>query len=146
MDDNVPSLFSTRDLINLIFPLVCEQLLLMLVGMADTFVVSYVSEAAVSGVSLVNSFNTVFIYLFTALASGGAVIISQYIGHNDDAKAGESSSQLLMISFLFSTVIAVLSIIFCKPTDRNCHFGFFAVSGQNSVFPPNYDCFRTPNN
>jgi DivIVA domain-containing protein len=31
-------------------------------------------------------------------------------------------------------------------TDRNCHFGFFAVSGQNSVFPPNYDCFRTPNN
>lgn len=118
MDDNVPSLFSTRDLINLIFPLVCEQLLLMLVGMADTFVVSYVSEAAVSGVSLVNSFNTVFIYLFTALASGGAVIISQYIGHNDDAKAGESSSQLLMISFLFSTVIAVLSIIFCKPLLR----------------------------
>jgi len=33
-----------------------------------------------------------------------------------------------------------------KKTDRNCHFGFFAVSGQNSVFPPNYDCFRTPNN
>ena len=31
-------------------------------------------------------------------------------------------------------------------TDRNCHFGFFAVSGQNSVFSPNYDCFRTPNN
>ena len=51
MDDNTPSLFSTRDLINLIFPLVCEQLLLMLVNMADTFVVSYVSEAAVSGVS-----------------------------------------------------------------------------------------------
>jgi len=51
MEDNAPSLFSTRDLINLIFPLVCEQLLLMLVNMADTFVVSYVSEAAVSGVS-----------------------------------------------------------------------------------------------
>lgn len=33
-----------------------------------------------------------------------------------------------------------------EETDRNCHFGFFAVSGQNSVFPPNYDCFRTPNN
>ena len=31
-------------------------------------------------------------------------------------------------------------------TDRNCHFEIFAVSGQNSVFPPNYDCFRTPNN
>lgn len=109
MEDNAPSLFSTRDLINLIFPLVCEQLLLMLVNMADTFVVSYVSEAAVSGVSLVNSFNTVFIYLFTALASGGAVIISQYIGRNDDAKAGESSSQLLMISFRSSAETARLA-------------------------------------
>ena len=36
--------------------------------------------------------------------------------------------------------------VFSTVTDRNCHFGFFAVSGQNSVFPPNYDCFRTPNN
>ena len=24
-------------------------------------------------------------------------------------------------------------------TDRNCHFGIFAVLGQNSVFSPNYD-------
>ena len=37
-------------------------------------------------------------------------------------------------------------VILVNETDRNCHFGFFAVSGQNSVFPPNYDCFRTPNN
>ena len=45
-----------------------------------TFIVSYAGEAAVSGVSLVNSFSTIFIYLFTTLASGGAVVISQYIG------------------------------------------------------------------
>ena len=59
-----------------------EQFLLMLVGLADTMVVSYAGEAAVSGVSLVNSFNTIFINLFTALASGGAVVVSQYIGIN----------------------------------------------------------------
>ena len=66
-------LFSSQKLKEMIVPLFFEQLLVMLVGMADTLVVSYAGEAAVSGVSLVNQFNTIFIYLFTALASGGAV-------------------------------------------------------------------------
>ena len=60
-------MFRNRDLKNLIIPLFLEQLLTILVGLADTFVISFVSEAAVSGVSLVNSFNTIFIFLFTAL-------------------------------------------------------------------------------
>lgn len=67
--------FTNKDLKNMIIPLFFEQLLVMLVGIVDTFIVSFVGESAVSGVSLVNSFNTVFIYLFTALASGGAVNI-----------------------------------------------------------------------
>ena len=65
--------FSGRELAKMVIPLFLEQLLVMLVGIADTFVVSYCGEAAVSGVSLVNQFNTIFIYLFTAVASGGAV-------------------------------------------------------------------------
>ena len=66
-------LFSNKALQDMIIPLFLEQLLVMLVGLADTLVISYAGEAAVSGVSLVNQFNTIFIYLFTALASGGAV-------------------------------------------------------------------------
>ena len=62
--------FSGKDLQKMIIPLFLEQLLVMMVGMADTLVVSYAGESAVSGVSLVNQFNTIFIYLFTALASG----------------------------------------------------------------------------
>ena len=73
-------LFSDQELKKMIVPLFLEQLLVMLVGLADTLVISYAGESAVSGVSLVNQFNTIFIYLFTALASGGAVVISQYIG------------------------------------------------------------------
>lgn len=70
-------MFTNKDLRNLIVPLFIEQFLLMFVGIADTFVVSFSSEADVSGVSLVTSFNTVLIFLFTALSSGGAVIIIQ---------------------------------------------------------------------
>ncbi len=101
-------LFSNKSLRAMIVPLFLEQLLVMLVGLADTLIVSYVGEAAVSGVSLVNQFNTIFIYLFTALASGGAVVISQYIGRRADNAAGESASQLLSFSVIFSAMAAVL--------------------------------------
>ena len=105
-------MFSNKDLKKMIIPLFFEQLLVMLVGIVDTFVVSYAGEAAVSGVSLVNSFNTIFIYLFTALASGGAVIISQYIGNKDQDHCIKSSSQLLLFSTLFSFVCAIFVLVF----------------------------------
>lgn len=106
------NIFSNSQLKNMIVPLIMEQLLLMLVGMADIVIVSYTGEAAVSGVSLVNSFNTVFIYLFTALAAGGAVIVSQYIGRKNMEKASESISQLLMVSTLFSILTMGVILIF----------------------------------
>ena len=99
----------------MILPLLMEQILLMLVGLADTMVVSYAGEAAVSGVSLVNSFNTIFINLFTALASGGAVVVSQYIGRRDMKMASESSSQLLMVATVFAVVISIPVLIWKVP-------------------------------
>ena len=104
-------LFSNKALKDMIIPLFLEQLLVMLVGLADTLVVSYAGEAAVSGVSLVNQFNTIFIYLFTALASGGAVVISQYIGRKAMDAAGESASQLLLFSTVFSALVGALVLI-----------------------------------
>ncbi len=107
-------MFSNKDLRDMIVPLFLEQLLVMLVGIIDTIVISYVSEAAVSGVSLVNSFNTIFIYLFTALASGGAVVISQYIGRKDYDNSIDSSSQLLMFSTIFSIGLMIVVLILNK--------------------------------
>ena len=137
--------FSNRDLREMIVPLFLEQLLVMLVGIADTLVVSYAGEAAVSGVSLVNQFNTIFIYLFTALASGGAVVISQYIGRKETESAGYSASQLLMFGTAFSLLAAALVLVNARPAFRQgggacdgglCHlfenFGLF-LSGACSL-------------
>lgn len=73
-------LFSNQDLKKLIIPLIIEQILIMIVGMADTMMVSYVGEAAISGVGLVDMVNNLIITVLTAIATGGAVIVSQYIG------------------------------------------------------------------
>lgn len=103
--------FSNKDIQKIAVPLFLEQLLVMLVGIADTFMISYAGEAAVSGVSLVNQFNTIFIYIFTALASGGAVVISQYIGSHDPENGTRAASQLLTSSTLTAVVIMVFVLI-----------------------------------
>ena len=70
-------LFNRQQLISLFLPLVAEQALSISIGLADTLMVSSVGEAAVSGVSLVDSFNVLMIQLLSALATGGAVVASQ---------------------------------------------------------------------
>ena len=104
-------IFSNHDLKLLILPLFLEQLLEVLVGVSDTFMVSYAGEAAVSGVSLVNMFNTVFIFLFSALAAGGAVVVSQYIGSRDEKNGNLSAGQLVMIAAVFSAAVMIFSLV-----------------------------------
>ncbi|MBQ9004911.1 MAG: MATE family efflux transporter [Atopobiaceae bacterium] len=107
--------FSNRDLARMIVPLFFEQLLVMLVGLADTFFISQAGEAAGAGVSLVNQFNTVFIFVFTALSAGGAVVVSQIVGSGDRDRASEAASQLLMFSTVFSLVMTAVVLLFARP-------------------------------
>ena len=78
-EDIKAPMFTRKQLYMLIIPLIIEQLLAITVGMADTVMVSNVGEAAVSGISLVDTINNLLITIFTALATGGAVVVSQYV-------------------------------------------------------------------
>lgn len=105
-------LFSNKDLKEMMVPLFLEQLLLLVVGLADTMMVSYAGESAVSGVSLDTMIYTIFTMLFTALSTGGCIIVAQYIGHKEIDKASRSASQLFLISAIFSLVCMVLMLAF----------------------------------
>lgn len=101
-------MFSNKDLRKLIIPLVIEQLLAVTIGMADTVMVSSCGEAAVSGISLVDSINFLLITLFSSLATGGAVIASQYIGRGDHKSASLAAKQLFYASLALSAVLGVI--------------------------------------
>jgi putative MATE family efflux protein len=107
--------FSNGELKTLITPIIIEQFLALLVGLADTMMISYAGEAAVSGVSLVNQLNNVFIMIFTALASGGAVVASQYIGSRDKKNGTLAASQLVMITGLISVVMMIVLLLWGRP-------------------------------
>lgn len=105
-------LFSRQALTRLIIPLVIEQLLLMTVGMADTIMVTSTGEAAVSGVSLVDNLNILIIQIFAALSTGGAVVISQYLGRQEPENARTASRQLLYTVTAVSGVLMVFALVF----------------------------------
>ena len=104
-------LFTNRQLLTLLWPLVIEQALEILVGMADTVMVSSVGEAAISGVSLVDMINQLIITLFGALATGGAVVTSQYLGAKRQEDAAKSAGQLVGLSALLGVGVAAFCLL-----------------------------------
>lgn len=105
-------MFSNKQLTKLIWPLVIEQILTMIVGMADTMMISYAGEAAVSGVGLVDMINNLIITILAAVATGGAVIVCQYIGSQKHKDANFAASQLITITSIVSTIIMVFCLVF----------------------------------
>lgn len=103
-------LFTQKELLLLTGPLLVEQLLEVTVGMADTMMVSRCGEAAISGVSLVDMINNLIIVLFAALATGGAVVVSQYLGAREQKHADASAGQLILLSGLFGAAVGVVCL------------------------------------
>lgn len=110
VDKNI-LLFNNKALAALIIPLLIEQFLAVLVGMADSIMIASVGEAAVSGVSLVDNIMVLFINAFAALATGGAVVAGQYLGQKSDKSACEASTQIVW--FITILAIGVMAVIYC---------------------------------
>ena len=100
-----PYYFSNHDLKKLIVPMIIEQFLSLLVGMSDSMMVATVGEHAVSAVSLVDNIFILLIYLFAALATGGSVIMGQYLGQSHRDKANKAVNQLILFTAILSVCI-----------------------------------------
>ncbi len=111
-------IFTTNELVRLIGPLLVEQLLATTVGMADTMMVSRCGEAAISGVSLVDMINNLVINLLAALATGGAVVVSQYLGALRKKETDDSAGQLILLSALLGLGLGVFCWVLARPMLR----------------------------
>lgn len=80
--------------------------------MVDTMMVSHAGEAAISGVALVDMIDYLIITIFAALATGGAVIVSQYLGSRQKVQANNSAGQLITVLFFLSVMIMILCLVF----------------------------------
>lgn len=104
-------MFTRKNLIKLLVPLVIEQLLAVTVGMADTIMIAKRGEEAVSGISAVDAICVLLIGLFTALATGGAVVAAQYLGQKNREKARVAANQLVLSVAVLSVILMIIALI-----------------------------------
>ena len=86
--------------------------------------VSYAGEEVVAGIGLDTMIYTVFIYLFTSISAGGAIVVSQYLGNKKKRKyrsrrIPDLPSGRLYVTYLYGTDAAVRSGTFIGDVSRN---------------------------
>ena len=116
-------MYSNKDLRNLLIPLIIEQMLSALMGIADTFMVSNVSQEALSGVSLVDTINNVMVTVFMSLAASGTVVCSQFLGRRDELSARNAAGQVILCCLIAAAVPTVFCMIFTLPLLRLLYGG-----------------------
>ena len=105
-------LYSNKKLAALLIPLALDQLLNSFMGTIDTLVVSNLGSAAISAVSLVDSINILIVQAFFALASGGTVVCSHYLGCKSKDHAKEAARQLVFVTLMLSLIIGAICLVF----------------------------------
>ncbi len=108
-------LFSRRRLLQILWPLVVEQLLAVLVGMVDVLMVAVLGEASVSGVSLVDSLNVLVAQMLFALTAGGTVVCARQIGAGNGEKAGKCVAQLMGVTVCTLSAVTALFLLGGSP-------------------------------
>ena len=104
--------FSNLDLKKLLIPLMIENLLTAFMGMADSMMVTRVGSEAISAVSLTDSINTLVIQMFSAIATGGTIICSQYIGSGNTGRANKAAQQIILSVMAISLSVMLMAEFF----------------------------------
>lgn len=112
-------IYTNTKLRKLLVPIIIEQLLASLMGTVDTMMVSNVGSAAISAVSLVDSINILVIQALSALAAGGAILCSQYLGSHN-TKGARHAARQVFLSWHFCLYFYLL-LSDNKKVSASCH-------------------------
>ncbi|MFC5529707.1 MATE family efflux transporter [Cohnella yongneupensis] len=102
-------------LFGLTWPILLESLLFMLMGSADTLMLSGVSDAAVSAVGVASQFIFIAILIIGVINNGADVVISQYLGSGNRMEASKISALTVTMNLLAGLALSLLFIAFTEP-------------------------------
>ncbi|MGB9678859.1 MAG: MATE family efflux transporter [Thermoanaerobacteraceae bacterium] len=108
----------TKEIIELAWPSITEQMLIMAVGMVSTIFVGHISASALAAVGLINMLIFFLQAMFSGLAIGSTVIVARLIGEEDEKNAKLAVMQSLLMSFGLFLIVTLLGYTFASPIIR----------------------------
>ena len=106
------AVFTNKHIMLFMMPILFEQLMVAGLVFADTYMVSFVGETAVAGVALVSRIDNFVKQFLVALAQGGSVVLSQYIGASDRENSELSLKTNIRIVFLIGICVMLIMTVF----------------------------------
>lgn len=104
-----------KDVFDLTIPILTEQLFVISLGMINTMMAGHIGKEAVSAIGMVDSINNIFIAFFSALAIGGMVVVSQFIGQGNIKKANATMKQALFSGLIITFLVTIIMCLFQGP-------------------------------
>ncbi len=109
---------SFNQVMGIIIPVIVDTVLSAGIGMINTAMVSSSGPGIVSATSLTGSINNIFQCFFSAAATGGSILISQYKGKGDYKKLKDSMGELFSVMTVMAIGIAAILVAFGGPIFR----------------------------
>ncbi|NQJ21488.1 MATE family efflux transporter [Streptococcus suis] len=100
----------TKELLRIALPAMAENILQMLMGMVDSYLVASLGLVALSGVSLANNILAVYQAIFIALAAAISARLAQILGHGKSEKMSYIASEGLKITLCVSLVLGGVAL------------------------------------
>ncbi|MEG3310066.1 MATE family efflux transporter [Streptococcus sp. SS-4456] len=101
----------TKELLRIALPAMAENILQMLMGMVDSYLVASIGLVALSGVSLANNILAVYQAIFIALAAAISSRMAQMLGQGNTEKVGYLASESLKVSLFVSLVLGAVAVL-----------------------------------
>ena len=104
-----------RDVLRLALPAMGEQLLSMMVGIVDTFLVGHLGAAPLAAVGLANQWVMMATTLFGAIAVGSTALIARLVGARQPEDANQVLRQSVLVGALIGLVATILGVTLARP-------------------------------
>ncbi|MFP3919376.1 MATE family efflux transporter [Lysinibacillus telephonicus] len=111
MNETIQKPQEKLSLFHLTWPIFLEVFLFMLMGLADTFMLSAVSDDAVSGVGTANQYIHIAILILEVVGNGAAIVVSQYLGSRRFFEAARISALAVTLNLCVGLIMSAVFIL-----------------------------------